>query len=278
LRYNLAAHFDFGSATSLALAPLAERQGLLLVSSAYDPAVGRGREHVMRFANSTSDYVERLLGDLRKKGAKKLVIVRSENPFFVDFADTFKRNLKADESLVIFEVSDTETDFATLVARIERATPQYDALGVFLFTDQAAQLLRRLHRRGERLVLFGTDAFEEVVSSARMDFHLFERMIFPNSDVSGAFVNRYEVRFSTTAHVTFAAGAFDFANLIADLSSVCLACDSAELRELIEESRPHSGARGVYYFEDTPRSGKHFVSAIVMKEIRGGTISSSVRW
>jgi ABC-type branched-subunit amino acid transport system substrate-binding protein len=270
-RYNPIAFFDFGSATSLALAPVAEQKQTLLLSSAYDPAVNRGKKYVFRFANTTSDYAEILLSSLRQQGVKRIALVVAENPFFTQFADTFRSLVRAEESVTIYSVQANEVDFATLAAKIQHAHPTYDAVGMFLFVEQATQFLRRWRASAWNGVVFGTDAFEEVGAS-QSQFSLFEGVQFPNARVNTNFIEMYRKAYDNTSDYTFAAGTYDLANLLAEASLACARCDSEELKQSLENPAIRAGAMGAYRFVASPTAGKHFASSIVMKVIRNGSV------
>jgi ABC-type branched-subunit amino acid transport system substrate-binding protein len=271
-RQHPIAHFDFGSATSLALAPIAERKSVLLVSSAYDPAVSQGRQHVFRFANNTVDYAETILKTLRRRGIKRTTLVVSENPFFVQFAQTIESLLRADESVVIHSVRADESDFGSIALKLRHTTPGPEALGVFLFVEQATLLLRKLRTFDWEGFIFGTDALEEV-SPTLLGVQLFDGIEFPNTSVQADFIDAYKDAFKTTAHYTFAAGTYDFAHLIADASMRCLRCDQAELQQELEDPTVRVGALGHYRFTSSPMTGRYFASKVVMKVLRNGEIS-----
>jgi ABC-type branched-subunit amino acid transport system substrate-binding protein len=270
-RYAPIAFFDFGSATSLALAPVAEQKRALLLSSAYDPAVNRGKKNVFRFANTTADYAQILLDSLRRQGAKRLALVVAENPFFTQFADTLGSLVRAEERVTIYSVQAGETDFGTLAAKIQHARLTYDAVGVFLFVEQATQFLRRWRTLPWNGVVFGTDAFEELGLS-HISLSLFEGVLFPNARVNPNFLESYRQEYGSSSHYTFAAGTYDLANLLADASVTCTRCDVEELRETLENPAMRAGAMGGYRFVDSPIAGKHFASSIIMKVIRKGGV------
>ncbi len=261
------AHFDFGSATSLALAPLAEQRRLLLISSAYDPVVSRGRHYVYRFANNTDEYAVAILSSLRQRGIKRITLIVADNPFFVQFAASLEALAHEDEYIQIHTVRPEESDFGPISLRLRHGRSSPEALGLLLFLEQAAQLLRKTRTSQRFEFLFGTDAFEEV-SPAHPDAALFEGISFPNSTVTADFLGVYRAEYGNTSHYTFAAGTYDLANLLAEASERCIVCDQAEFIKALEEPVSRHGALGNYRFNSSPSTGKNFVSKIVMKMIQ----------
>ena len=277
-RASMSAHFDFGSATSLALAPIAEKRRIVLFSSAYDPRVSRGREYVIRFANSTVDYASTLLAALRQRGVRRFALVVADNPFFVEYAQTFQALLHSDERLTIYSIKPDESDHAALILKLQQARSEDQALGLFVFVEQAEQLVRRFRMLDKDTPLFGTDAFEEVFQSPRQ-LTTFEGLQFANSAVEPDFLANYWERYSELSHHTFAAGAFDLVRMLAEISLSCVRCDQDEILAAVQSGRARKGALGGFQFTESSETGKHFSSRIVMKEVPYTTIDThSKKW
>ena len=273
-RYRPVIHFDFGSATSLALAPIAEQRRLLLVSSAYDSAVSRSRDYVYRFANNTADYAAVITAELRRRGIRDSALVVADNPFFTQFATTLQSLMRHDEQITIHSVKVDETDFSTMALKLRHAKPTPQGLGIFLFVDQASQLLRKMRAASFGGFVFGTDAFEEV-SYQQADAQLFGGIHFPNAYVTKEFINVYRTEYGTTAHCTFAASTYDFSHVLEEASRKCGACQQGELQKILEDPTVRHGALGEYRFSSSSDTGKYFASNIVIKAVPGANIVQS---
>jgi len=266
------AHFDFGSATSLALAPIAETKHVVFISSAYDVSVSRGREYVMRFANSTEDYAQALIKDLRARSLKRFVIIRAENPFFIEYSERFRSALRSDEQLEIISVPDSEQDLGALSARIARSHADYQGIGVFMFYEQSVSLLRRIKPMiGDKHVVFGTDSLEEVSANPRTSAVL-EGAIFSNSLVDPAFASRYRSRYGSSSHVTFAAETYDLARLLGEIAREGRGDTMNVISSAIKIPKDRRGALGAYRYKYSTETGGYFASMIGIKRISGGDV------
>ena len=266
------AHFDFGSATSLALAPIAETKRVVFISSAYDVSVSRGREYVMRFANSTEDYAQALIKELRARSLKRFVIIRAENPFFIEYSERFRSALRSDEQLEIISVPDSEQDFGALSARVARSHADYQGIGVFMFYEQGVSLLRRIKPMiGDKHVVFGTDSLEEASANPRTSAIL-EGAIFSNSLVDPAFASRYRSRYGSSSHVTFAAETYDLARLLGEIAREGRGDAMNVISSTIKIPKDRLGALGVYRYTYSPDTGGYFASRLGIKQISRGEV------
>ncbi|MFN4894441.1 MAG: ABC transporter substrate-binding protein [Pseudomonadota bacterium] len=265
-RHKNAIHFDFGSATSLALAPIAEQRRVLLVSSAYDSAVSRNRDFVYRFTNSTADYAAVMASELRRRGVREVAVVVADNPFFTEFADTLKAAMADYEQFAIHLVKADESDFGAVALKLRNGNSSLRGLGIFLFVEQASQLLRKMNATGIVGFMFATDALEEITPQ-HPDAQLFEGIQFPNAKVTSEFIEMYRNDYGTIAHSTFAASTYDFANMLEQVFRQCQLCGSEELQKALEAPLARHGALGEYRFINSPEAGKHFASDIVMKAV-----------
>lgn len=265
-RFPILAHYDFGSATSLAIAPIAAKRNRIFISSAYDPAVSQARPSVYRFANSTSDYALVLLNGLRARNLRRFTIMVSQNAFFEQFVAAFRDLLLPEESLETLEVSPDESDLGPLIVKVRQHIEKSDALGLFMFTEQALNLLRRCEKGCAKIQLFGTDSFEELATTGeRADFTT--GLLYPNSTVQPEFLRHYEKRFSSTSHVTFAASSFDLALLLAEGVAQCHECSAIDVKIALESQQARRGMLGEYRYRESLHVGKHFSSRIALKQL-----------
>ncbi len=265
-------HFDFGSATSLALAPIAETKRVVFISSAYDVSVSRGREYVMRFTNSTEDYVQVLINELRTRRLKKFVIVRAENPFFIEYSERFRSALKGDEHLEIISVPDSEQDFGALSVRLARLHSSYDGIGVFMFYEQSVALLRRIRPLvGSGYSVFGTDSLEEASSNPQTAAVL-DGLIFSNSLVDPRFISHYRRQYGSSSHVTFAAETYDLARLLGEIVREGRLTSIESVAGALKIPKARQGALGLYHYKHSPEAGSYFASRIGIKRITKGDV------
>jgi ABC-type branched-subunit amino acid transport system substrate-binding protein len=267
--------YDFGSATTGAIGPIAERNKLPLLSAAYDPSVSVGKLYVIRFANYSAQYADALLQYMRTKGYTQYGIVATENAFFNSLVEAFKTNLRSDESIVFLEkLSPDATTFKSTITKLKNASAGsgIHALGVYTFAGQGIQFLREASEQDLKLPLFASDSFESEDMVADSEGKM-EGLVYPNNSVNDEFRKRYESRYGNVNQITFAGSAYDLAILIGEIASKTpgkITSDTiqAELEKPIERS----GVLGQFRFRNVPEVGKYFEFPIVIKKISGNKI------
>ena len=265
-------NYDFGSATSSAIGPIAEREQVLLMSSAFDPSVSAGKNHVIRFANYSAQYIQKLLGFLRSKGHKNYALVVTENAFFRSLANAFEKSLSPGEKVEIYTVQPTDNDFRSTITRLKAERNEFEALGLYVFAEQGPDFLRQATQQQLMMPLFGTDAFEstEVVRQAAGSMN---GMVFPNNSVTDDFKKRYRARFGNENQVTFAGSTYDLGMLVGRLTSSLEGVSREQIQNLLEKPGTHDGVLGSFEFRSEPGVGKYFAFPIVLKQVDGESIS-----
>ena len=267
--------YDFGSATTGAIGPIAERAKLPLLSAAFDPSVSVGKKYVIRFANYSAQYAGVLLQYLRSKGYKRFAIIATENAFFNSLVEAFKSNLQPDESVVFLQKPTPDaTSFKSTITKLKKAHAQggIDALGIYTYAGQGTQFLREAAEQSLTLPLFGSDSFESDSMVAESQGRM-EGLVYPNNSVAADFRKRYQEQFGNVAQITFAGSTYDLALMVGQIVAKFpreLSSD-AILTELENPTR-HNGVLGEFRYRNVPAVGKYFEFPIVVKQISGNRI------
>jgi ABC-type branched-subunit amino acid transport system substrate-binding protein len=267
--------YDFGAGTTGAMGPLADRAQIPLLSASFDPSVAKGKTFVIRFANYSAQYAERLLHYLRSKGCKHFALVATENAFFKSLVEAFHSKLTPEESITILEeVAPDANSFKTIISKLKQATKEQkiDALGLYVHAAQGVQFVRELDDQRFRIPLFGTDAFEST-SVIKDSQGAMEGLVYPNNVVNESFRQRYEKRFGNATQITFAGSTYDLAMLIGDiLSAQPKPHAPTDILVRLEQAGERVGVLGPYRFKNEAETGKYFEFPIVVKIVKDGAI------
>jgi len=188
-RGDISLIFNWGTATSEALAPIAERRRVALVANSQSSSLSEGKQHVIRFINPAQDFSLAILNALRRKGYRRLAVVKAELGYINELLDGIRANLIEGESLhIVDSVLPDERDFKPTMVNLSAHT--FDALGVFLVSGQIGQFYRQLQASGLHAPTFGSDFFESRDEIARAGLAI-EGALFSNILVQSDFAERH---------------------------------------------------------------------------------------
>lgn len=265
--------YVFGGPMSETLAPLAEKHQFPLVSTEYSPTLTRGREYVLRFANTSYDFADTLLGQLRANGMKRFVIVKCENQYHNTLVDAFQARLQAGETVeIIANHLPGEQDFRTTISKLR--TREFDALGIYLLPGMQNAFLRQIQRQQMKFPLFGTDTFETNSENAGVE-QTVNGALYANAAVSEDFERRYRARFGNNSQLVHAAHAYEFARLLHDAFKHKSAPQSAgEIMQAVKAQQTRSGVLGSYTFEFDELVGQYFRFPLNVKRVEIQTVET----
>lgn len=264
--------YDWGSATGLALAPVAEGRKFPLLSMSIDPAAAIGRSYVIRFGNYAGQYIEKLVPALRARGFKKIGVIKVELAYTNSMYDEMVRQFAAPgESVQLLNsVNPADTDFKSIVTKLKQ-TP-IDALCVYLMSGQIRQFYRQFADQGLSIPTIGTDFFEstdEIAAAGRA----MEGAIYPHNPVPMSFHERYAARFGNDSQIAYAVNGYDFAVLMGRTFGAMENSPSGnQVIESLRKLPAQEGLVGTYRFREGPKFGMFFDFPIVVKTIREGRV------
>lgn len=258
--------FVAGVTPSEAMAPLAERYQLPLVANCQNPSKSLKNRYVIRFINYTEQYIHPLWDHLRSRGLRKLTIVKTDAPYYDAYLSALLKHKRATEEITVIDgLQIAEQDFRSVLLRIKQMEPE--AIGVFLFPGQLSSFYRQAATIRLSIPTFGTDVFESRTELARAN-GLMDGAIYPFHVVDPGFVERYKYRFGGDNQIGSAANGYDFAMLLAQLSTELSEKPTAEqLLTALRNPKQHDGVTGRYQYKKTVAGGQFYEFPIVLKHI-----------
>lgn len=262
---KIQALFGFGDSLAFALAPLAERDRLAFLNFNFEAGAAVGRKYLVRTMNHTGQYMSKLRTYLVGKNLRKFVIVKSQSPFFDSMASAFEY---ADTSGIVtkkFELSPGfGNDFRGLILKVKELNPQ--AVGLLMSPDDLLNFLKQAKELNLQTEYFGTDLFE-TCSRIIKGVWPYGSACYPDNQVSSDFKQRYLERFVNDSQLTFAAVAYEMANLIADYAKIDDSFDSDRFLKYLGSIQERSGVLGPYSFRKTSKFGRYFEFDVVVKNL-----------
>lgn len=265
--------FVWGNEPALGAAPVAEKRKLPTVVVAQHPKAGAGYHYVIRFINSAEDYSSAIASQLRKLGFKRVAIVQSEISFFNILLAELEKSLTGDETLTIYEkFLPTDFDFRSAISKLKKQ--KFDALGVYLTPPQVSQFYKQAAEQGFVPPTFGTTTFEST-SVMKNALGFMRGAFYSHIGVSKEFVDRYEKRFGDDVQISYAANAYDFAQLVGQLFGANpKKLPPEKVIDIFERAPMGTGASGQRKFEKSSTSGKSFSFEMVIKTIGADSITT----
>jgi ABC-type branched-subunit amino acid transport system substrate-binding protein len=265
--------YNWGNPTSEAVAPLAERAKFPLLVMSSDPAVGLGKNYVIRSLRSGAELGSLLADHILKQGHKKVAVLLAENSYVQGLYNGMTQKLSNTPTKVelISQVPLAEQDFKSAITRIKAG--KFDAIAVFLITGQVSSFFQQASAQGLNLPAYGADFFgsktEVLAAGAGI-----EGAVFPDLAVTEEFRQKYIAAFGNDIQIAFAANAYDLSTQVAKtFSKVELSTLNAhEIIAYLKSSATLNAAHGTFKFENSPEYGPAFVSDIRLRKVVKGEI------
>lgn len=260
--------YNWGTVTTEALAPIAERRRMPLVAWTADPEMTKGKHFVVRFTNSAADYGKVLARHLHSLGKRKIALVLSETQYLEAMHKGLRAALYPNQSLdIIATFNPSDQDFHSIITRMR--SKDYDALGVFLVTGQVAQFYRQLEEQRLKIPTFGTDFFESSTEISNAGPAM-DGAFYSNNAVDPSFHKQYLTTFGNDSQVTHAGNAYDFSRMSCE-SLTDGRYGSEELIEKLKQVR-RRGVLGTFAYVRSESADQFFAFPIMIKTIRGQEI------
>lgn len=234
---------NFSSGTANALAPIAERQKMVLVAAASDPKIVSGRKYVFNFWVTPEEEARVMLPEAERRGYKNVARLTAihEGAFSVraamDSANAGKIKFGVDE-----EISPDNKDFRTLLAKI-KGRKDIEAIHPILFPGQLSVFTKQARSMGIDLPFFGWEFFEDSNEVKASDGTLIGAWYVNADDPTGNFNERYLKKFPG-ASLFAAANGYDTVLLL--VAAAAKEPTSEGTRKFLATLRDFSGALGTY--------------------------------
>lgn len=263
--------FNWGAASSQAIAPLIQDSNIVLLSNSSEPAVTKSSEYIVRTAYKAEDYASTMWKYFREKGQKNIGIVKLDIVFLNELLRGLQSTKNADEKVFVVDnyLSFGDSDFRTSILKLRNNPNQLDILGVFLVQGQLSKFYTQANTYGLKLPTFGTDVFEsqnELINAGKY----MNGAVYALNDFSDSFKQQYKARFGNIGQLSYAANAYDIATILMTKTNFK---NRESILFSIKSASDYDGVAGIYKYMST--SDDRFLSApVVLKTISNSDINS----
>lgn len=268
---NVSLIFNWGAASSQAIAPLVNDSNIVFLSNSSEPEVTKPSKYIVRTAYRAEDYASTMWNDFRTKGYKNIGVVKLDIVFFNELLQNLEKQAQTDEKVTLVDnyLSFGDRDFKTSILKIKNSKTKIDALGVFLVQGQVSQFYNQANTYGLSIPTFGTDVFEsqsELTNAGK----LMNGATYALNDFSNEFKNDYKKRFGNVGQISYAANSYDIVSFL--MSKVDFKNKDTIMSSL--KADDYSGVAGVYQYKN-PTDDRSFSAPVVLKMITNGDLNSS---
>ncbi len=263
--------YTFGGSVSEVVAPIGQQLKVATLISSIDPTAKLGKSYVLRFDNPTVDFGKILAAELRRRSARRIGIVLTENHYLNALVRGLRESLDSSQAI---EVLDTFTpddlDFKSTVTTLRNNTP--DALGIFLLPGQVAQFYKELQIQRVKLPTFGSDVFDSV-SEIKAAQGGMDGAFLAHHVVSDSFRDSYVRKFGNDYQMACAGQGYDLANLLATLfGNQGNTFTSEQILSRLRTSGVTQGVTGQFEFVRSTDGDEYFKFPVKLKLIKGDEI------
>ena len=274
--------FAWGTTPSAVIAPIAEYKQLPVIVMTGDKDIVKNKKYSIDFSNELEVYSKSQLEELRKRGHKKIAVVKTEIQYLETLIKGLKENLKEGEFIEVIDsfTPGQSVNFQSSLTKLKLKLKQgkLDALGVYLMNGQLSSFYQKMNDHNIKIYSFGSDFFDSSYEKIQSGSSMVGAS-WSSPAVGDKFAKTYESKFKTRDKVGYAAGFYNFLSLLNDLFSEDYKNNKKltpeEILSRIESVKERDGVSGKYYFtrdnpEGDPVGGKRFKFPIVIKEVTEG--------
>ncbi len=244
----------------LVLAPMTERDEILLAVTGGDKSIVKNRKHAFLYWLMLDTETEAIAAEIRRLGYKKIARVVTQHPGTLFMKAELDRLTKEEVSYVVDEeVLPESRDFRSEILKI-KAQGDVDAVIAFLWYGQVGLFAKQKKALGVSGTIVGSDIYEDETELKLAEGAL-EGAWFPQiADPLPTFKQEYEAAFPG-ASIFSAGNCYDIVMLIAKARE-----EKKDPSEYFETVRNFSGALGI-----VSTSGDHrFIFPLLIRGVYQG--------
>jgi ABC-type branched-subunit amino acid transport system substrate-binding protein len=233
----------WSSATSKAVAPLAESAKIPTIAIASDPAVVKGRKYIFNLWVTPEQETEAVIAEALKRGYSKIARITTINDSSLSIKNAFDKGHQGRFQMVLDEeFPPSDRDFRAYLTKLRNRTP-IDALLVVLNPGQVGLFAKQCREMGIQAPLFGYETFEDSNEVKTSNGALEKAWFTTAADMEGNFMREFESLFPKSSKVT-ASNTFDAVTLQA-LAGEKASSPEDQIRYL-SQLRDYQGASGKF--------------------------------
>lgn len=266
-KHNVNLYYMWGVSPTESMLPIAERENLAVIAETTLKKATVGKKLTVRAARTGERIAKALVHQIKEKKLKRISIIVTQIPFYIDIVDYLIQELKSEGLDVVntFEVLPDELDFKSQISRIK--TNKSDSVGLFLLPDQLINFYKQQNIFKLNILTFNADLLDST-NVVKECPDTINGAFFTQVGVTEEFRNNYMKYSKSDIHIGSAAQAYDIANLVGDLFNDSNDLKPEDIIKKISLISPRHGATGYYRYSDTPDSGKELRMPVSLKVIR----------
>jgi len=266
---------DIVSAVTLAIAPIAEQNGVVLISpTSSAPAITNAGEYIYRIWPSDLAEGREIASLAIKRGYKRVVVMHMNNDYGAAIASIFEKTLQSAGGTVLSKSGylPSETDFRSVLSSV--TSQRADAIYVAGYFADTALIVRQARELGNKTQFLGTTAIEDE-KFITLAGDASEGIIYPlatgfdtnssNTNVRSfvdAFVKRYNEQPGWVE-----AQVFDAFMLAIDVAGkISGSVTGKKLKEAMDNMDSYDGVAGKVKFDENG----DVVKPVIFKTVRSG--------
>ncbi len=244
---RLDAVFTIGTPPSLALVPLTERDGTILVAiGASDSAITKGRRFAFIHWVIPPLLGKTLTAEIKRRDYKRIAFVISEGTGTRADMDAtlaeFATQGMTDRLVYKEAFPKDQTDYRSVVARLRER--KVDAIALVMFPGALAPFVKQVRGAGLKADLVGMETFEDEGEVKSSEGVLIGCWYVNASDPSDSFIQDYKARYHEQPG--WASGnAYDSLRLVAQAATLH-SNDNKKVAEFLMTLKDYDGASGRY--------------------------------
>ncbi|MCC6954953.1 MAG: ABC transporter substrate-binding protein [Deltaproteobacteria bacterium] len=242
------------SGTSNALAPVAETTGTPLIAVASDPAICRGRKHVVNFWVTPETEAQLLVQELKRRGIRRVTRVVTEHDGTIAVARAMDAEPGAPEVVLSEEIPNQVRDFRPFLLKAKKQ--DFDGFVVILLPGQVGLFARQAREQRFSQQLIGIETFEDLSEVKSSGGALIGGWFVTGASPEGRFAAEFAMKHPGESAAVAAAG-HDIVKLLGvgvSTGALQLTDDVApKLRQYLHSVKDFTGASGVFSSTDDNR-------------------------
>ena len=196
----------FASGSSNAVAPLAERDGVVMLAIATDPKIVADKKWAMNLWVTPEEECRVVLAEMKRRGYKRIARIGTLSDGVISGIKAFDEQNNGIVTVAHDQLFPTDVkEFRTYVTRL-RADPNLDAVSVWLFPGQLAVFARELRQSGSKLPISGLEMFEDLNEIKAANGALEGAWYVNSDDATSEFMEKYKQKYPESSSLTASNG------------------------------------------------------------------------
>lgn len=248
---------DLGSSVTIAMTPIANKYGILLLSPASSSPKITNTGIFRVWPSDTAEGTMMADFAVKKLSKKKFAVLYVNNEYGMGLKNIFEQQVKLNGgNIAISEgFSEGSTDFRTQLSKVRKSN--VDALYMATYYTEGAQIVKQAKELGLNIQILSCvgiyeSKFLEIARGAGEGIVFTAPSYDPNSNVKGTieFVTKFKNKFGRSPGI-FQAHGYDSLMVIVSAMKISNSFEPSKIKEELYNIKGYQGASGTFSFERT---------------------------